>query len=40
VVFDLSNLIYPPTVSPALLLVAMTLSVWKPWGRVRKARVS
>jgi len=37
VTFDLSNLIYPPTVSPALLLVAMTLSVVKPWGRIRRA---
>jgi hypothetical protein len=37
VTFDLSNLIYPPTVSPTLLLVAMTLSVVKPWGRIRPA---
>ncbi len=35
--FDLSNLIYPPTVSPALLLVAMTLSVVKPWGRIKRS---
>lgn len=35
VTFDLSNLIYPPTVSPTLLLVAITLSVVKPWGRIR-----
>jgi len=35
VTFDLSNLIYPPTVSPTLLLVAMTLSVVKPWDRIR-----
>jgi hypothetical protein len=38
VTFDLSNLIYPPTVSPTLLLVAMTLSVFKPWGRIRAGR--
>lgn len=36
VTFDLTNLIYPPTVSPTLLLVAITLSVVKPWGRVRR----
>lgn len=36
VTFDLANLAYPPTVSPALLLVAMTLSVVKPWGPVRR----
>jgi hypothetical protein len=36
VTFDLTNLIYPPTVSPTLLLVAMTLSVVKPWGRIRE----
>ena len=36
VVFDLSNLLYPPTVSPTLLLVAFTLSVVKPWGRIRR----
>ena len=36
VTFDLTNLIYPPTVSPTLLLVAMTLSVIKPWGRIRE----
>jgi hypothetical protein len=36
VTFDLSNLIYPPIVSPALLLIAMTLSVVKPWGRIRR----
>lgn len=35
VVFDLTNLLYPPTVSPTLLLVATVLSVVKPWGRIR-----
>ena len=33
-------LVYPPTVSPALLLVAMTLSVVKPWGRIRTEKGS
>jgi uncharacterized membrane protein len=36
VTFDLGDLIYPPTVSPTLLLVAITLSVVKPWGRIRR----
>ena len=36
VTFDLTNLIFPPTVSPTLLLVAITLSVVKPWGRIRR----
>jgi hypothetical protein len=36
VTYDLSNLAYPPTVSPTLLLVAITLSVVKPWGRIRR----
>jgi hypothetical protein len=35
---DLSNLIYPPVVSPAALLFATILSVVKPWGRVRKTK--
>lgn len=38
VTFDLSNLAYPPTVSPTLLLVAFSLSVVKPWGRVRRGQ--
>ncbi|MPY78466.1 MAG: hypothetical protein GEV04_08205 [Actinophytocola sp.] len=29
------DLIFPPIVSPTLLLIAFTLSVLKPWGRVR-----
>jgi hypothetical protein len=40
VTFDLNNLVYPPTVSPALLLVALTLSVGKPWGRIRSEKGS
>jgi uncharacterized membrane protein len=30
------DLIYPPIVSPAALVIAMTLSVVKPWGRIRR----
>lgn len=35
---DLSvgDLIYPPIVSPAALMIAVTLSVVKPWGRIRR----
>jgi hypothetical protein len=32
------NLIYPPIVSPAGLLIAMILAVFKPWGLIRKDR--
>jgi uncharacterized membrane protein len=32
------DLIFPPIVSPTLLLIAVVLSVFKPWGRLRKAR--
>jgi hypothetical protein len=37
---DLSvgNLVFPPIVSPAALLVAMVLSVFKPWGRISRRR--
>ncbi|HWD01314.1 MAG TPA: hypothetical protein VG674_02465 [Amycolatopsis sp.] len=31
------DLIFPPIVSPACLLLAVVLSVYKPWGRVKKA---
>lgn len=31
-----TSLIAPAIVSPTALLVAMTLSVFKPWGRIRK----
>jgi hypothetical protein len=34
----IGNLIFPPIVSPTALLVAMTLAVFKPWGRIRSAR--
>ena len=30
------DLVFPPVVSPTALLVAMTLAVFKPWGRIRK----
>ena len=30
------NLIFPPIVSPTALLVAMTLAIFKPWGRIRR----
>ncbi|MFC7625384.1 hypothetical protein [Microlunatus sp. GCM10028923] len=35
---DLSNIIYPPIVSPTALTIAMVLAVFKPWGRIRKRR--
>ena len=31
------DLIFPPIVSPTALLVAMTLAVFKPWGRIRRS---
>jgi len=33
-----AQMLYPPIVSSTALLVAMTLSVFKPWGRVSRAR--
>jgi hypothetical protein len=33
---EVGQLIFPPIVSPAALLVAMTLAVVKPWGRIRR----
>ncbi|MFE7504049.1 hypothetical protein [Promicromonospora sp. NPDC057488] len=33
---DISFLVYPPTVSLTALAVATVLSVYKPWGRVRR----
>jgi hypothetical protein len=32
------DMVFPPVVSTTLLLVAMTLSVFKPWGRIRSRR--
>ncbi|GAA0902743.1 hypothetical protein GCM10009557_78750 [Virgisporangium ochraceum] len=34
---DVTDLAFPPVVSTTAVLVAMTLSVFKPWGRVRSA---
>jgi hypothetical protein len=35
-----ANLLFPPIVSSTAVLVAITLSVFKPWGRVvRRGRV-
>jgi len=31
---SVGNMIYPPIVSPAALLIAMVLAVFKPWGRI------
>ena len=36
-VLGVGNLIFPPIVSPTALLVAMTLAVFKPWGRIRRS---
>jgi hypothetical protein len=35
---EVGQLIYPPIVSPAALLVAIVLAVFKPWGRTRQGR--
>ncbi len=35
---SVGNMIYPPIVSPAALLVALVLAVFKPWGRIRSQR--
>lgn len=32
----IGDMIFPPIVSPTLLMVAVVLSVFKPWGRLRK----
>jgi hypothetical protein len=32
------NLIFPPIVSPTLLLIALVLAVFKPWGPIRRPR--
>ncbi|WP_433160343.1 hypothetical protein [Kribbella sp. CA-247076] len=34
----LGDMIYPPIVSPTLLMVAVVLSVFKPWGLLRKKK--
>lgn len=33
---DPSGLLYPVVVAPTLLLIAVLLSVYKPWGRIRR----
>lgn len=35
---DLSTLFFPPAVSLTLLSLAVVLSVYKPWGRVRRGK--
>jgi uncharacterized membrane protein len=30
------DLLYPPIVSPVCLLIAYTLAIFKPWGRIRR----
>jgi uncharacterized membrane protein len=40
VVTAVGDLAFPPIVSPTLLMIAVVLSVFKPWGRVRRSRSS
>jgi hypothetical protein len=35
--WNLSNMLYPPIVSPTALTVAFLLAVFKPWGRIRRS---
>ena len=35
---EVGQLVFPPLVSPAALLVAMALAIFKPWGRIRSGR--
>lgn len=35
---DVGNLVFPPVVSGLALVAATVLSVFKPWGRLRRAR--
>lgn len=35
---QVGDLIYPPIVSSTLLITALLLSIFKPWGRIRKNR--
>jgi hypothetical protein len=32
---EVGQLVFPPVVSPTAVLVAMTLAIFKPWGRIR-----
>ncbi len=34
------DLVFPPLVSPTLLLVAFVLAVFKPWGLIGERRLS
>jgi hypothetical protein len=34
---SVGDMIYPPIVSPAALLFALVLAVFKPWGRIRRS---
>jgi hypothetical protein len=36
---EVGDLVFPPIVSPAALLVAMVLAVFKPWGRIRRSAI-
>lgn len=36
VIVPTTDLLFPPVVSPAGLLLAVILAVYKPWGRIRK----
>lgn len=36
VTFPITDLLFPPIVSPIGLLIAVILAVYKPWGRIRK----
>jgi hypothetical protein len=33
---EIGEMIFPPIVSPTLLLIATVLAVFKPWGRIRR----
>ena len=35
---EVGQLVFPPIVSPAALLLALVLAVFKPWGRIRQGR--
>lgn len=37
-VWNSDDMVFPPIVSPAALLIAFVLSVFKPWGRLAKSR--
>jgi len=37
---NVGDLLFPPIVSPTVLLIAMVLAIFKPWGRIRKRRAT